>query len=311
MNNIIETQKIMSTFIPEEDIYINEPMSKHTTFKIGGNAEIFVKLRNIEQIEKTIELSRKIKKPLKIIGNGSNILVKDEGIKGIVAKICTNSYEWVDDESIRVDAGLLNSKIAQILLEKELSGFEFAAGIPGTIGGAVKMNAGAYGGQMSDIVVSTRYLNLENEQFKVEQVSNSQQDFSYRHSMFSNNTIILDVILKLRKGNKTEIQEQMNKYRKSRIEKQPIDKPSAGSTFKRGKDFITAQLIDECGLKGYSIGGAQISEKHAGFIVNTGNATAKDVIDLVEFVKKQVLEKLNKTIELEIEIIGEKVKKKL
>lgn len=305
MNNIIETQKIMSTFIPEEDIYINEPMSKHTTFKIGGNAEIFVKLRNIEQIEKTIELSRKIKKPLKIIGNGSNILVKDEGIKGIVAKICTNSYEWVDDESIRVDAGLLNSKIAQILLEKELSGFEFAAGIPGTIGGAVKMNAGAYGGQMSDIVVSTRYLNLENEQFKVEQVSNSEQDFSYRHSMFSNNTIILDVILKLRKGNKTEIQEQMNKYRKSRIEKQPIDKPSAGSTFKRGKDFITAQLIDECGLKGYSIGGAQISEKHAGFIVNTGNATAKDVIDLVEFVKKQVLEKLNKTIELEIEIIGE------
>ncbi len=304
-SKILETQKMLSTFIPEEDIYINEPMSKHTTFKIGGNAEIFVKLRNIEQIEKTIELSRKIKKPLKIIGNGSNILVKDEGIKGIVAKICTNSYEWVDDESIRVDAGLLNSKIAQILLEKELSGFEFAAGIPGTIGGAVKMNAGAYGGQMSDIVVSTRYLNLENEQFKVEQVSNSEQDFSYRHSMFSNNTIILDVILKLRKGNKTEIQEQMNKYRKSRIEKQPIDKPSAGSTFKRGKDFITAQLIDECGLKGYSIGGAQISEKHAGFIVNTGNATAKDVIDLVEFVKKQVLEKFNKTIELEIEIIGE------
>ena len=304
-SKILETQKMLSTFIPEEDIYINEPMSKHTTFKIGGNAEIFVKLRNIEQIEKTIELSRKIKKPLKIIGNGSNILVKDEGIKGIVAKICTNSYEWVDDESIRVDAGLLNSKIAQILLEKELSGFEFAAGIPGTIGGAVKMNAGAHGGQMSDIVVSTRYLNLENEQLKVEQVSNSEQDFSYRHSMFSNNTIILDVILKLRKGNKTEIQEQMNKYRKSRIEKQPIDKPSAGSTFKRGKDFITAQLIDECGLKGYSIGGAQISKKHAGFIVNTGNATAKDVIDLVEFVKQQVLEKFNKTIELEIEIIGE------
>lgn len=304
-SKILETQKMLSTFIPEEDIYINEPMSKHTTFKIGGNAEIFVKLRSIEQIEKTIELSRKIKKPLKIIGNGSNILVKDEGIKGIVAKICTNSYEWVDDESIRVDAGLLNSKIAQILLEKELSGFEFAAGIPGTIGGAVKMNAGAYGGQMSDIVVSTRYLNLENEQLKVEQVSNSEQDFSYRHSMFSNNTIILDVILKLRKGNKTEIQEQMNKYRKSRIEKQPIDKPSAGSTFKRGKDFITAQLIDECGLKGYSIGGAQISEKHAGFIVNIGNATAKDVIDLVEFVKQQVLEKFNKTIELEIEIIGE------
>lgn len=304
-SKILETQKMLSTFIPEEDIYINEPMSKHTTFRIGGNADIFVKLKNIEQIEKIIKLARNINEPLKIIGNGSNILVKDNGIRGIVAKICTNSYEFLDDETIRVDAGLVNAKAAQILLDKELTGFEFTAGIPGTIGGAVKMNAGAYGGQMSDIVVSTRYLNLENEQFKVEQVSNSEQDFSYRHSMFSNNTIILDVILKLRKGNKTEIQEQMNKYRKSRIEKQPIDKPSAGSTFKRGKDFITAQLIDECGLKGYSIGGAQISEKHAGFIVNTGNATAKDVIDLVEFVKKQVLEKFNKTIELEIEIIGE------
>lgn len=302
---ILETHKLISNFIPEEDIYINEPMSKHTTFRIGGKADIFVKLRNIEQIKRIVELSRKIQIPLKIIGNGSNLLVKDNGVRGIVAKISTNSYEWLDEETIRVDSGMLNSKVAQLLLEKELTGFEFAAGIPGTIGGAIKMNAGAYGGQMSDIVVSTRYIDLTEEKIEIKQVSNKEQDFSYRHSMFSNNTIILDTTLKLTKGNKIEIQEKMNANKASRREKQPIDKPSAGSTFKRGKDFITAQLIDECGLKGFSIGGAQISKKHAGFIVNTGNATAKDVIDLVEFAKKQVFKKFNKTIELEIEVIGE------
>lgn len=304
-SKIIETYDKIKNFISKEDIYINEPMSKHTTFKIGGNADIFIKLRSIEQIEKIVKLSRKINEPLKIIGNGSNILVKDNGIRGIVAKVCTNSYEFIDDETIKVDAGLLNSKVAQILLDKKLSGFEFAAGIPGTIGGAIKMNAGAYGGQMSDIVVSTRYINLSDEQLRIEQIDNEEHEFGYRHSIFSNNIIILNTTLKLNKGIKEEIQDKMDYNKQSRKEKQPIDKPSAGSTFKRGSDFITAQLIDECGLKGYTIGGAQVSEKHAGFIVNLGNATAKDVLELVEFVKKQVFEKFNKAIELEIEVIGE------
>lgn len=307
MNNskIVEICNSMSEFIPKEDIYINEPMSKHTMFKIGGNADIFVKIKSEEQIKKIIELSRKIKEPLKIIGNGSNILVKDNGIRGIVAKICTNTYEFLDKETIKADAGILNGKLAQILLEKELAGFEFASGIPGTLGGAIKMNAGAYGGQMSDIVVSTRYINLDKEELKIEEITNNEHDFSYRHSCFNDSKIILNTTLKLKKGIRDEIQEQMNTNKKSRADKQPIDKPSAGSTFKRGSDFITAQLIDECGLKGYTIGGAQISEKHAGFIVNIGNATAKDVIELVEVAKKKVFEKFNKKIELEIEIIGE------
>ena len=167
------------------------------------------------------------------------------------------------------------------------------------------MNAGAYGGQMSDIVVSTRYINLSDEQLRIEQIDNEEHEFGYRHSIFSNNIIILNTTLKLNKGIKEEIQDKMDCNKQSRKEKQPIDKPSAGSTFKRGSDFITAQLIDECGLKGYTIGGAQVSEKHAGFIVNLGNATAKDVLELVEFVKKQVFEKFNKAIELEIEVIGE------
>ncbi len=253
----LETCNKIKTFIPEEDIYINEPMSKHTTFKIGGNADIFIKLRSIEQIEKIVKLSREINEPLKIIGNGSNILVKDNGIRGIVAKVCTNSYEFID------------------------------------------------GGQMSYVVDSSIYIDLNDEQLKIYQIDNKEHEFDYRHSNFSNNMVVLDTTLKLHKGIKEEIQKKMDENKQSRQAKQPIDKPSAGSTFKRGKDFITAQLIDECGLKGYTMGGAQVSEKHAGFIVNLGNATAKDVINLVEYVKKQVFEKFNKKIELEIEVIGE------
>lgn len=308
MNNseILKVYKEVSTFIPEEDIYLNEPMSKHTTFKIGGNADIFVKIRNIDELMNIIKLTKKIEQPLHIVGNGSNILVRDNGIRGIVAKICTDTYEFVDEETVRVDAGILNAKLAKILLEHGLSGFEFAAGIPGTIGGAIKMNAGAYGGQMSDIVVSTKYIDLMDEQLKIKEINNKENEFSYRHSIFSKkNAIILDTTLKLCKKDKEKIQETMNQNNESRKAKQPTDKPSAGSTFKRGTDFVTAQLIDKCGLKGYTIGGAQVSEKHAGFIVNVKNATAKDVIELVEFVKKQVFEKFNKTIELEIEVIGE------
>lgn len=290
--------------IPEEDIYINEPMSKHTSFKIGGNADIFIKVRTEEQIRKVIELAKQEEEQITILGNGTNILVKDNGIRGIVIKICTNSYEFIDEETIRVDSGMLNAKLARILLDKSLSGFEFAAGIPGTIGGAIKMNAGAYGGQMSDIVVSTKYIDLEDN--KIKEITTQEHTFSYRKSFFSNKkTVILSTILKLAKSNKEEIQEKMDKNNESRKEKQPIDKPSAGSTFKRGDGFITAQLIDECGLKGLNIGGAHVSEKHAGFVVNIGNATAEDVIKLTQIIKEKVYKKFNKNIELEIEIIGE------
>ena len=308
MNNseILKVYKEVIKFVPEEDVYLNEPMSKHTTFKIGGNADIFIKIRNIDELISIIKLTKEIAQPLHIIGNGSNILVKDNGIRGIVAKICTDTYEFIDDETIRVDAGMLNAKLAKILLEHGLSGFEFASGIPGTLGGAIKMNAGAYGGQMSDIVVTTRYIDMSGKQPEIKEINNKEQEFSYRHSVFSNkNAIILDTTLKLHKEEKEKIQETMNQNNENRRAKQPVDKPSAGSTFKRGTDFITAQLIDKCGLKGYTIGGAQVSEKHAGFIVNIKNATAKDVIELVELVKKQVFEKFNKNIELEIEVMGE------
>lgn len=303
-NEIDNLTKDMREFILQDDIYTNEPMSKHTTFKIGGTADIFVKLRNTEQIEKLLNLCKNKNVPIKIIGNGSNILVKDNGVRGIVAKICTNSYDFLDEETIRVDAGMLNSKVSRILLENSLTGFEFASGIPGTIGGAVKMNAGAYGSQMSDVVTKTKYIDLENMQIK--EITKEEQKFGYRKSIFSTTRrVIIDTTLKLEKADKEHIQEKINQNNESRRTKQPIDKPSAGSTFKRGEDFITAQLIDECGLKGYTIGGAQVSTKHAGFVVNVGNATASDVIELMELIKKRVQEKFNKNIDLEIEVIGE------
>lgn len=303
-NEIEKLTKEMQEFINKEDIYANEPMSKHTTFKIGGTADIFVKLRSTEQIERLINLCNEKNVPIKVIGNGSNILVKDNGVRGIVAKICTNSYEFLDEETIRVDAGMLNVKVSMILVEHSLTGFEFASGIPGTIGGAVKMNAGAYGSQMSDVVVKTKYIDLKDMQIK--EINNAEQKFEYRKSLFSTTpSIIIDTTLRLKKAEKEEIQEKISKNNESRKTKQPIENPSAGSTFKRGKDFITAQLIDECGLKGYTVGGAQVSTKHAGFIVNTGNATASDVIKLVEIIKQKVQEKFNKDIDLEIEIIGE------
>lgn len=303
-NEIEKLTKEMQEFINKEDIYANEPMSKHTTFKIGGTADIFVKLRSTEQIERLINLCNEKNVPIKVIGNGSNILVKDNGVRGVVAKICTNSYEFLDEETIRVDAGMLNVKVSMILVEHSLTGFEFASGIPGTIGGAVKMNAGAYGSQMSDVVVKTKYIDLKDMQIK--EINNTEQKFEYRKSLFSTTlSIIIDTTLQLKKAEKEEIQKKISKNNESRKTKQPIEKPSAGSTFKRGKNFITAQLIDECGLKGYTVGGAQVSTKHAGFIVNTGNATASDVIKLVEIIKQKVQEKFNKDIDLEIEIIGE------
>lgn len=303
-NEIDNLTKDMREFILQDDIYTNEPMSKHTTFKIGGTADIFVKLRNTEQIEKLLNLCKNKNVPIKIIGNGSNILVKDNGIRGVVAKICTNSYDFLDEKTIRVDAGMLNSKVSRILLENSLTGFEFASGIPGTIGGAVKMNAGAYGSQMSDVVTKTKYIDLENMQIK--EITKEEQKFGYRKSIFSTTRrVIIDTTLKLEKADKEHIQEKINQNNESRRTKQPIDKPSAGSTFKRGEDFITAQLIDECGLKGYTIGGAQVSTKHAGFVVNAGDATASDVIELMELIKKKVQEKFNKNIDLEIEVIGE------
>ena len=296
--------KELEKYISKDDIFIDEPMSKHTSIKIGGPADVYAKLKSIENISKILKIVKEKNIPITILGNGTNILVKDNGIRGLVIRICDESYKMISDTEIEVSSGMLNAKLARILQEKELSGFEFASGIPGTIGGAIRLNAGAYGGQMQDIVKSTKYIDLDD--LEVKELKNSEQQFSYRKSIFSDrNKAILSAVLKFTKGSKEEIQNKMNDNLMQRKEKQPIDKPSAGSTFKRGSDFITAKLIDECGLKGYKIGGAAISEKHAGFVVNLGGATAKDVLELCDIIKKTVYEKFRKEIELEVEVLGD------
>lgn len=296
--------KKIQKLIPKENIYINEPMSKHTSFKIGGPAECFIKVKNIEQLRNILEYAKKENIKLTIIGNGSNILVSDQGIQGIVLKIDIEKLEEkIEDEKIilTVGSGVKLGALAQKCLKEEITGLEFASGIPGTIGGAIRMNAGAHGSEMKDIVKTVTYMDRNTE---IHKITNEQAEFEYRKSLFVNSDyIILETEIQLKKGKLEEIKEKMEEYANYRKEKQPIEYPSAGSTFKRGKDFITAKLIDECGLKGYQIGGAQISEKHAGFIINKENATAKDVIELMEYTKEQVYNKFGKIIEQEIEII--------
>lgn len=290
--------------IDNNQILLEEPMSKHTSFKIGGKADIFVKAKTIEEIQAVLKIVKQYQVPLFILGNGSNLLVRDEGIRGIVLNIQLEKIkieEQGDSIFVTVGAGIKGMVLAQRLLKEEITGFEFASGIPGTIGGAVRMNAGAYGGEMKDIVVKTTYMDLEG---KIHTIDNSNHHFTYRHSIFFDTQyVILETILKLAKGNSAEIKSKMDEYAMQRKQKQPVTMPSAGSTFKRGDDFITAKLIDECGLKGYQIGGAIVSDIHAGFVVNAGNATAKDVLDLVEHIKKEVYHKFQKEIQLEIEVI--------
>lgn len=408
----------------ESKILKNEPMKNQTSFKIGGPADIFVKARKQEDILKVINFSKSQKIPLTIVGNGSDLLVRDGGIRGIVLKIdlcdfeveklgeaenkiklktispkeliekdkidvinkaelevqkiknqknkfldklqeekpenqnensknqeenSKNQESKVKDENekiqqefdsetkekiqdfdekiknseeklenikknikkiseqnlylVKLGAGMKNGFAGQKILIEDLEGFEFAAGIPGCIGGAIRQNAGAHGGEMKDIVVETTCMDYSGKIFVF---SNEEQQFEYRNSIFkSNKYIILNTIIKLHKGNYTEIRDRIWQYKTWRETHQPHRSPSAGSTFKRGDGFITAMLIDQCGLKGYHVGGAEVSTKHAGFVVNTGNATAKDVIAVVEHIKSEVYKKFGKTIELEIHIIGE------
>ena len=296
-----------SKIVGEDKLKTDEPMSKHSSFRVGGPAELFLEVDSVEKLKAILEVNKELKLPITVIGNGTNILVKDKGIKGIVIKYVAKgiSKATLDNDTfaITADAGLPNAALANELLKDSLTGFEFAASIPGTIGGAIYMNAGAFGGEMENIVSEVTFLDLDD--LAIYKSDGDDCDFGYRHSKFENmNTVILSATMVFNKGNKEEIKRTMDAYLQKRLETQPYDKPNAGSTFKRGDGFITAMLIDEAGLKGHTIGGAQVSEKHAGFIVNTGNATAKDILDLIKYVQKQVMEKYGKAIEPEVRILG-------
>ena len=302
IKNILENSNLT---IPKDNILYNEDMKKHTTFKIGGPAECFIKIKTKEELKEILNIAKENKIPVTILGNGSNILVLDGGIKGITLTI---QIEYIDIKQtgekykINVGGGYKLSKLAQICLKNEISGFEELSGIPGTIGGAVSMNAGAHGKEMKDIVEKIKCVDINGNE---KEFLNEEANFEYRKSIFKGNSyIVTEVVLNLEKGKHDEIKAKMDEYAQYRKTKQPIEYPSAGSTFKRGKDYITAKLIDDAGLKGYSIGDAVVSTKHSGFVINKGNASAKDVLDLVKYIKDTIEEKFNKHIELEIEVVG-------
>ena len=297
-------EDILNIISQESKVFEKEPMSKHTSFKIGGPADIYIIAKSLEDIKKILEYVNKNKIELTIVGNGTNLLVKDNGIRGITLKPELDNLKINENTGIAtVGSGITLTFLAQKLLKKELTGFEFASGIPGTIGGAIKMNAGAHGREMKDVVISTKYITLDGE---IKEIDNQLHKFEYRRSVFEDEKgIILETKLKLEKGNFDEIKNIMTEYANYRKSSQPLEFPSAGSTFKRGNGFITAKLIDECGLKGYNVGGAEVSEKHAGFIKNKGKATAEEVLKLIEIIKQKVKEKFGYDIQLEIKIIGE------
>ena len=302
LKKLIENSNLQ---IDKDKILYNEPMSKHTTFKIGGPAECFIKIDNIDDLKEILSFSKENEISLTVVGNGSNLLVLDNGIKGITICIKIEGIELKEENDsciLKVSSGEKIGKVARMMCSKEISGMEELLGIPGTIGGAIKMNAGAHGREMKDIVSKVTCIDYDGN---IKEFSNEEMKFEYRRSMLKEEKyIVIEVELKIQKGKKEEIQEKIEKYSKYRKEKQPMEYPSAGSTFKREDDFVTAKLIDNASLKGYSIGGAEVSTKHSGFIINKGNATAKDVLDLIEYVKSEVYNKFGKVIELEIEVVG-------
>jgi len=304
---MLDIYKKLQEKIDIKNILKDEPMSKHTSFKIGGNADYIIKVCSIDELKFVLELSKTHNIPVQIVGNGTNLLVLESGIRGFSVKLEFNEIkieEKNNEPYITVGAGFSVCKLSNIAVKNSFSGAEFLCGIPGTVGGAIRMNAGAYDSEIKDIVVSTICMD---DIGNIEELNLEEHQFEYRNSIFSKNDLmVLETTIKLKHGNIEEIKNKINEYTKLRLEKQPLEYPNAGSIFKRKDGIITAKLIDECGLKGYSIGGAEISTKHAGFIVNKGNATAKDVLLLIEYTKAKVKEKFNEEIELEILILGEK-----
>ena len=294
----------MKTIIPQERILFHEPMSRHTTFRVGGEAECFVMVRTEEELTKLILHLNQIEEEYFILGNGSNLLVGDKGYRGVVLKLGGSMEEVsVEGNVVRAGAGALLSKVAAEAKNHGLSGMEFAAGIPGSIGGGVVMNAGAYGGEMKQVVVSVRTLDTEGQ---ILLLDNETMEFGYRTSAIKNRSVIvLEVTLRLTEGNPEEIGARMEALALLRRSKQPLEYPSAGSTFKRPEGYYAGKLIMEAGMRGYRIGGAQVSDKHCGFVVNTGRATAADVREVIEEVQQRVKERFHVSLEPEIIFLGD------
>lgn len=287
-----------------DNVIFDEDMKKHTSFRIGGTADAFVSVTSALEIEKIICFCADTETPYMIMGNGSNILVSDKGIRGVVIHIGTGMSKCrIEGCDVYADAGILMSVLSKKFLEANLTGFEFASGIPGTLGGGIFMNAGAYGGELKDIIESVTFI-CPDGIIKTETAENL--GFAYRRSMFTEGGyVILSCKLRLKEGNYEDIKAMMADFNSRRTEKQPLNLPSAGSTFKRPEGYFAGKLIQDAGLMGYSIGGAQVSEKHAGFVVNTGGASAADVTNLIKHIQNTVNEKFGVWLEPEVRLAGE------
>ena len=292
-------QKLLQAGIPFRE---NEPLAAHCTFKIGGPAQLFVQPQTEQQLCSVAALCKEQAVRYYLLGNGSNILFADEGFAGVVLDVSAlGSDIAVEGNMLTAGAGVRLTALCRAALEHSLSGLEFAYGIPGTVGGAVYMNAGAYGGEMKDVLTVVRYLTAEG---KVVQASAAELDLSYRHSIFEENGgCILSAQFALQPGNAADIRAKMDELMAKRVDKQPLDKPSAGSTFKRPAGAFAAALIDQCGLRGFRHGGAAVSDKHCGFVVNLGGATCADVLALCDEVRAIVKEKTGYELEKEIRIV--------
>ena len=311
--------------IDKEKILYNEPMKKYTTFKVGGPAECLIKISSKKDLKEILKFANENNIQITVLGNGSNVLVQDKGIKGITliikiekieienqAENLNNNKSKNKEENsgnnntkvkIKLGAGEKIAKVGIKFSKEGLTGFEEISGIPGTIGGAVRMNAGANGREMKDVIKTVKCLDYYGNE---KTFANEEMNFGYRTSILKTEKYIAtEVEIELDKGNSEEIKEKMDMYKEKRKNSQPLEYPSAGSTFKRGEDFITAKLIDEAGLKGTKVGDAEVSIKHGGFIINKGNATASDILELVQIIKNKIYEKYQKKIELEVEVLGE------
>ncbi|GAB5615618.1 UDP-N-acetylmuramate dehydrogenase [Faecalimonas canis] len=294
----------VTEIIDKERVLTNEPMSKHTTFRIGGPVDYFVCPENIEEVQKVVCLCNEMDMPFYLLGNGSNLLVGDKGYRGVIIRLYKQMDKIeVSGTKIKAQAGALLVKVANEACKNGLTGLEFAGGIPGTLGGAVVMNAGAYGGEMKDVLEEVTVLTKEGE---ILTLNKEELELGYRTSIIGRKGYIaLEVVLRLKEKNADEIRAYMNELREKRVTKQPLEYASAGSTFKRPEGHFAGQLIEQAGLRGFQVGDAQVSEKHCGFVINRGQATAKDVMDLMREVSAKVEEKFGVTLEPEVKRLGE------
>lgn len=305
MSEVLKLKNLFNNIYSEDKIKINELMKEHINFEVGGPADILLIPSKVEQIIESIKICKENNIPYFVMGNGSNLLVKDGGIRGVVIKLTGLTNLEVNEEEIKADCGVMLKELSDKALENSLTGLEFACGIPGTVGGAVFMNAGAYNGEIKNVIKEAQVITSSGE---IVTLSKDELELGYRTSkVMKDNSIVINATFKLEKGNKEEIKETIDDLTQKREEKQPLEYPSAGSTFKRPEGYFAGKLIQDSGLKGYSIGGAAVSSKHSGFVINKDNATAKDILDLIAYIQAEVKKQFGVELHTEVRIIGEDI----